>query len=341
MRGLAPPNPAPLTVLRWGQAEYERDLPLDDGDETGGIAAAGPSLRPRLPPGARLRVAELGDAAPLESADVLVVPSLQRVTRAHVARLVAPRGRCMLVLTTTSGFDHVDVDALRDAGIPCARLPLVRRDAVVETTLGMILALTRRFGHFDVAAREGRWARAELPALGATLLGTVGVVGAAGVIGSRMCAVLEALGARVLRCDPRLPGSEPFDALLAESDVVTLHCALTDATRDLVDAHARAWIRPSAVLVNTARGPSVDVGAALAALREGRLGGLGLDVYPREPAALAELRHPGAILLPHAAGWHPGLGALVAEGIAHAVGALARGEAIPFALEASDGGRAR
>lgn len=325
-----------LTVLRWGQAEYERDLPLDDGGTTGEVEPARAG-RHRLPPGAYLRLAELGDAAPLEDADVLVVPSLQRVTRAHVARLVAPRGRCKLVLTTTSGFDHVDVEALRDAGIPAARLPLVRRDAVVETTLGMILALTRRFGHFDVAAREGRWARAELPALGATLLGTVGVVGAAGVIGTRMCAVLEALGARVLRCDPRLPDGRSLDTLLAESDVLTLHCALTPATRDLVDARALARMRPGAVLVNTARGPSVNVEAAIAALREGRLAGLGLDVYPREPADLAGVRHPGAILLPHAAGWHPCLGDLVAEGIACAVGALARGEPIPFALD--DGAR--
>lgn len=337
-----PDDPAlrTLTVLRWGQAEYERDLALDDGTQAGAGAPAH-SGRPRLPAGARLHVAELGDAAPLEDADVLVVPSLQRVTRAHVARLVAPRGRCRLVLTTTSGFDHVDVDALRDAGIPCARLPLVRRNAVVETAVGMILALTRRFGPFDVAAREGRWARAELPALGATLLGTVGVVGAAGVIGSRMCAVLEALGARVLRCDPRLQDGAPLDRLLSESDVLTLHCSLTPATRDLVDARALARMRPGAVLVNTARGPSVDVAAAHAALREGRLGGLGLDVYPREPAALADLRHPGAILLPHAAGWHPRLGDLVAEGIARAVGALARGEAIPFAVEAEDNGGER
>jgi D-3-phosphoglycerate dehydrogenase len=303
-----------VNVLRWGAAEYERDV------------------SPTLPPGMRFATAPLGDAAPIEHADVLVVPSLQRVTAAHVARLAPPRGRCRLVLTTTSGFDHVDTDALARAGIACARMPLVRRDAVVETALGMILALTRRFGPLDDAAAEGRWARAALPELGATLLGTVGVVGAAGVIGARMCAVLEALGATVLRCDPRLPDGLPLATLLARSTVLTLHCELTPATRGLLDARAIATLPRGAVLVNTARGALVDVDAAMSALREGHLAGVGLDVFPAEPAPLAALRHPRAILTPHAAGWHPALGARVTEGIEAALRALHAGEAVPWTL---------
>jgi phosphoglycerate dehydrogenase-like enzyme len=303
-----------MNVLRWGQAEYER------------------GFAPALPDGWKVDVAPLGDHAPLEEADVLVVPSLQRVNAAHVARLVAPVGRCRLVLTTTSGFDHVDTDALTRAGLPCARLPLARRDAVVETTLGMILALTRRFGDLDAAAAEARWARKELPEVGARLLGTVGVVGAAGVIGARVASVLEALGANVLRCDPRLSNAVPLGELLATSDVVTLHCALTDQNARLVDVDALRHMRPGAILVNTARGPLVDVEAASAALRDGHLGGLGLDVFPSEPARLDLLRHPRAILTPHAAGWHPGLGAAIAEGVGRAVAALASGETVPWTL---------
>jgi D-3-phosphoglycerate dehydrogenase len=303
-----------MNVLRWGAAEYERDV------------------SPALPTGVRFATAPLGDAAPIEDADVLVVPSLQRVTAAHVARLVPPRGRCRLVLTTTSGFDHVDTTALAAAGIPCARMPLVRRDAVVETTLGMILALTRRFGPLDHAAAEGRWARAALPEFGATLLGTVGVIGAAGVIGARVCAVLEALGAQVLRCDPRLPDGLPLASLLARSQVLTLHCELTPETRGMLDARAIAALPRGAVLVNTARGPLVDVDAAMGALHDGHLAGVGLDVFPKEPAPLAALRHPRAILTPHAAGWHPDLGKRVTEGIEAAVRALDEGRDAPWIL---------
>jgi phosphoglycerate dehydrogenase-like enzyme len=299
-------------VLRWGQAEYER------------------GLAPRLPDGVVLRTAPLGDDAPLEDADVLVVPSLQRVEARHVPRLVPPHGRCRLVLTTTSGFDHVDVNALRAAGIACARMPLVRRDAVVQTTLGMILSLTRRFGLLDLAAAEGRWARAELPAIGAVNLGTVGVVGAAGVIGSRMCVALDALGARVLRCDPALSDGVPLAELLAASDVVTLHCALDDHNARLIDGPALSRMRPGAVLVNTARGRLVDLEVALRALHDRRLGGLGLDVFPREPADLAALRDPRVIVTPHAAGWHPGLGEAVSEGMGVAVEALLAGGPVPW-----------
>jgi phosphoglycerate dehydrogenase-like enzyme len=287
-----------MVVLRWGQAEYERE-PL-----------AG------MPDGVRV-VTVAGEAAPLEEADVVVVPSVTRVTAAHVPRL----RRCRLVLTTTSGFDHVDVDALSEAGIACARMPLVRRDAVVETALGMILALTRRLGPLQAAARDGRWERARLHEYGARLIGRVAVVGM-GVIGTRMAEVLGALGAEVVpvrRGDPI-----PLDA-----DVVTLHCSYEPANRHLVDPLA---LPPGAVLVNTARGKLLDVPRAVEAVRAGHLAGVGLDVFEQEPADLAALAHPGVLLTPHAAGWHPRLGALVSEGAATAVRALLAGEAVPFSV---------
>jgi phosphoglycerate dehydrogenase-like enzyme len=302
-----------LTVLRWGQAEYERAWLADAP----------------FPVGTRVLTAPLGDTAPLEEADVVVVPSLQRVTAAHVPRL----RRCRPVLTSTSGFDHVDVTAVRAAGIACARLPLARRDAVVESALGMILALTRRIAPMQEAARAGRWEREALPEWGASLLGTVGVIGADGVIGRRMCHVLRALGARVLACDPALgPDAVSLQDLLSHSDVVTLHCALTHETERLIDADALARLRRGAVLVNTARGRLVDVGAAEAAVRAGHLAGLGLDVFPTEPAPLAELAHPRVLLTPHAAGWHPGLGDAVRDGVVEAVRALNEGRPVPFSL---------
>ncbi len=299
-----------LTLLRWGTAEYER------GPLTG------------LPEGVDV-VTAAGSEAPLEEADVLVVPSKARVDAAVVRRL----GRCRLVITTTSGHDHLDLAALAEAGIVASRLPLARRDAVVETALGMILALTRRFGPMQAAAREGRWDRARLAEYGATGLGTVAVVGV-GVIGSRMCTVLDALGATVLRVDPRLPDGVPLAEALARADVVTLHCSLNPGNVGLIGPAALDALRPGAVLVNTARGRLVDVEAAMAAVRSGHLAGLGLDVFPAEPAELAGWAAPNILLTPHAAGWHPRLGEALAAGVAAAVRAVMAGEPVPYALQA-------
>ena len=295
-----------MKLLRWGWSEYES-----------------PEL-PGLPPGVEA-VAVAGPEAPLEDADVLVVPSTVRVDRAAVARLT----RCRLVVTTTSGFDQIDLPALRHAGIACARLPLARRDAVVETTLGMTLSLSRRLGRFQEAARAGRWERARLREYGAGLLGTVGVVGV-GVIGARMVEVLEAVGARVLRCDPILPNGASLQQVLHESDVVTLHCELTAANRGMIGRAEIAAMRTGALLVNTARGALVDVDAAVAAVHERRLAGLGLDVFPEEPTDLSHYAEPRILVTPHAAGWHPELGAKIAEGVVEAVRAWMDGREVPF-----------
>jgi D-3-phosphoglycerate dehydrogenase len=297
-----------MRLVRWGWSEYET-----------------PNV-PGLPAGVELVIAE-GASAPLESADMLVVPSTVRVDAAAVRRL----GRCRLVLTTTSGFDQLDLDALASAGIAVARLPLPRRDAVVESALGMMLALTRRLGRFQQAAVENRWERPRLADYGATLLGTVGVVGV-GVIGTRMVEVLETLGARVLRCDPLLADGVSLDELLAASDVVTLHCELTAENRGMIGAREIARMRRGAVLVNTARGKLVDVDAAVAAIRSGQLAGLGLDVFPKEPTDLDRYADPRIFVTPHAAGWHPALGEKIVEGIVEAASALVQGREIPFVV---------
>jgi D-3-phosphoglycerate dehydrogenase / 2-oxoglutarate reductase len=295
-----------MKVLRWGWSEYES-----------------PDL-PGLPAGVEA-VARAGATAPLEEADVLVVPSTVRVDAAATERL----RRCKLVVTTTSGFDRIDLVALRRAEILCARLPLARRDAVVETTLGMILSLTRRLGRFQEAARAGRWERPRLADYGATLIGTVGVVGV-GVIGSRVAELLAALGARVLRCDPILADGVSLQRLLSESTVVTLHCELTPSNRGMIGRTEIRAMPRGAVLVNTARGALLDVDAAIEAVDDGHLAGLGLDVFPEEPTDLSRYAGPRVLVTPHAAGWHPGLGAKIAEGVVEAVRALKEGREVPF-----------
>jgi phosphoglycerate dehydrogenase-like enzyme len=297
-----------MKLVRWGWSEYET-----------------PRI-PGLPAGVEM-IAVAGPAAPLGEADVLVVPSTVRVDAEAVGRL----RRCRLALTTTSGFDQLDLEALRRAGIPAARLPLARRDAVVETALGMMLSLTRRLGRFQEAARAGRWERPRLAEYGATLLGTVGVVGV-GVIGRRMVEVLGGLGAPVLRCDPLLEDGLPLEKVLRESDVVTLHCDLAPANHGLIDRARVRSLRPGAVLVNTARGALLDAAAALEAVHDGHLAGLGLDVFPVEPADLEPYDDPRVLVTPHAAGWHPALGVRISEGIVDAVRALLEGREVPFRI---------
>jgi D-3-phosphoglycerate dehydrogenase len=301
-----------LTLLRWGVAEYEQGAltHLPDGVEV--VTSAGPD-------------------APLEDADVLVVPSTRRVDTAAVKRL----RRCRLVITSTSGHDHLDLAALEGAGIIASRLPLARRDAVVETALGMILSLTRRLIPFQAAAFEGRWERARLAEYNATRLGVVAVVGV-GVIGARMVEVLAALGAEVVAIDPRLPGSPSLMEVLPRADVVTLHCSLGPSSVGLIGADELAAMKPGSILVNTARGRLVDVEGAVAAVRAGHLGGLGLDVFPREPAPIERWAAPNVLLLPHAAGWHPGLGRAISEGVGAAVRALRAGEPVPFRVHPGD-----
>ncbi len=276
--------------------------------------------------GKRVQVLEDGS-----DAEVLVTTSNLRIDRPLLDRHPSAR----LVLTTTSGTDHLDLDALRDRGIAAARLPEARRDAVVENSLALALAGLHRLGTLRDRAVAGRWARAELPALGPRNLrgARVGIVGL-GVIGRRMAEVAALLGAEVWGLDPAglPPGVRPASLrALVGCDVLSLHCSLTDSSRDLVDAELLGHAR-DLVLINTARGRLLDVSAAVAALDDGRLAFLGVDVFPEEPwPALADVgTRPDLVFLPHAAGFHRGLPQQVREGLDRAVCAWLAGDGLPY-----------
>lgn len=300
---------------RWGRSSYERGADL---------AAERQALEPWV---------EI--APPGQDAEILSVGSKVRVDRAFLERTPSAR----LVITTTSGYDHLDLGLLAERGIAAARLPEARRDAVVETTLAMLLGGLRGITALQAEARAGRWARGILPELGLRVVAgrRIAVVGL-GVIGRKLASILSAMGAEVHGLDPAgLPpgvrGGE-IDALLAGSDALTLHCDLNPGTRGLISAERLARARPGLVLVNTARGALVDVPAALDALRAGRLGGLGLDVFPVEPwpdlPLVAEL--PGLVLTPHAAGWHLDLPLRLREGLATAVSAWVEDRPVPYRI---------
>ncbi|MCB9680302.1 MAG: hydroxyacid dehydrogenase [Alphaproteobacteria bacterium] len=308
-------------VLRWGRSAYETD------DDLAREAADARAL------GLSWRVETRRDVPPadLDTADVLVVTSKVKVT----ADVVAAFGGA-LVVATTSGVDHVDLAACARRGVRVARSPLARRDAVVDHALASLIALMRCLPDQVDAAAAGRWTRGDLPALAPRGLhgATVAVVGY-GVIGRRMAAVLDALGARVVAVDPHVEATEhprlPLHDALSQADAVTLHCALTPSSRDLVDAGALARLPAHAVVVNTARGEVLDVPAAVRAVRSGALRGLSVDVFAREPwPDLVDGDHPHVWFTPHAAGFTHDLGARVADSVGAALRAWVAGATLPF-----------
>jgi D-3-phosphoglycerate dehydrogenase len=208
------------------------------------------------------------------------------------------------VATATVGFDHIDLEAAEARGVAVVSVPDYCTQEVADHTLALLLALVRGVVALDRDVRRGGWnARAAGPLRTLTEL-RVGIVGL-GRIGGAVATRLLALGAEVWANDvlPVARDSVRFvelDELLAECDAVTLHVPLTRETRGLIGRAELASMKPDALLVNTSRGAVVDVGAVLAALRGGKLGGAALDVLPQEPPPTAPIA-PNLVLTPHAA----------------------------------------
>ena len=309
------------SLSRWGRSSYETDAD---------VAAEAAALDPLV----ELRGIE-------HDAEILVVTSQVRVDGAMLAQ--APSAR--LVITTTSGYDHLDRVALMARDVLAARLPMARRDAVVEASLELLIGGLRQSAWLHAEAQAGRWARSRLPSLGIrTLRGaTVAVVGL-GVIGAQMVAVLDALGAHVLGVDPHTPAPPgvarvSLTEALSQADAVTAHCLLTGDTRLLLDRPTLAAARPGLVVVNTARGDVLDLDAAIDLLDHGHLGALGVDVFPREPypGLARSAEHTGLRFTPHAAGYHDGLAAAVRSGLVETVSAWAAGTSLPFGVPGVSG----
>jgi phosphoglycerate dehydrogenase-like enzyme len=178
--------------------------------------------------------------------------------------------------------------------------------AVPELTLGMIIALTRNFGPEDAAVRAGGWQHTIGPGLAGTTLGIVGL----GRLGVPVATLAQAFGMAVIAWSPNLTQERaaPHHVravskhdLFTDSDVITIHMPLSDASQGIVGADEFALMKPTAYLVNTSRGPIVDEAALVDALRERRIAGAGLDVYDIEPLPTDHpLRSlPNTLLLPH------------------------------------------
>jgi len=210
-----------------------------------------------------------------------------------------------LLITTGARNRAVDLEACAERGITVCGTPSFAHPTV-DLTWGLILSLMRRIPEQERALREGRWQ----VALGSTLEGkTLGVIGL-GNLGSRVAKLGAAFGMQVIAWSQNLTeekaaaaGARRVDkqTLLREADVVTLHLILSERSRGTIGAAELALMKPAAVLVNTSRGPLVDQAALIAALKEGRIAGAGLDVFDQEPLPPGHpiLSAPNTVLTPH------------------------------------------
>lgn len=202
-----------------------------------------------------------------------------------------------IVANYAVGVNNVDLDAARRRGVVIANTPDVLTRATAELAIGLMLALMRRIVEGDRLVRRGdRWEFSLEFMLGSSLEGKELLVVGPGRIGRATARLAEAFGAR-----PSFAGrSDDLRSLLGGADVVSLHVPLTPQTTHLIGAAELAAMRPTAILVNTARGPVVDERALVRALREGELGGAALDVFEREPEVEEGLLdRDDVVLTPH------------------------------------------
>ncbi len=214
--------------------------------------------------------------------------------------------RCRLVHKLGAGVNTIDVETASRRGIAVANMPGANAASVAEGALLLMLAALRRLPELDRATRAGRGWPSD-PSLGETVRdiggATVGLIGY-GNIAKRVETIVAAMGADVVHTstgDDGHPGWRSLPDLLAASDIVSLHLPLTAQTSNLLDAAALALMRPSAVIVNTSRGPIIDEKALVDALRGGRLAAAGLDVFAVEPVAADNplLSLDNVVLTPH------------------------------------------
>lgn len=205
-----------------------------------------------------------------------------------------PRLRFIGELAT--GYNNIDIEAARRRGIVVSNVPAYSGDSVAQTVFALLLELTNRVGRYDASVRAGDWASCvdfsytlgpitELAGL------TMGIYGL-GNIGSKVAAVAHALGMRVVSSTSK-PATDiasyvekmPFEQMVSQADVISINAPLTPANRGLFSADVFSRMKPTALLINTARGPIVDEAALADALRSGKIAGAGLDVLAVEPPA--------------------------------------------------------
>jgi D-3-phosphoglycerate dehydrogenase len=263
--------------------------PSGPAEELEALAAAGHDVvigRPLDMPGRRAYgEAELAEAC--RDADVVLASHLETISAAVLES--APRLR--LVIVPFIGTDKIDIPAASRLGILVANSPTAENFvAVAEATVGVILMLLKRIKHNEAKLRRGEWAKRE--DRGDFLFGkTVGLIGL-GRIGTHVSRRLAGWDVRLIAADPYVAADRAaklgvtlvdLPALLAEADIVSLHCTLTEETRHLIGEKELRRMKPTALLVNTARGEVVDEEAVARALNEQWIAGAAVDAFVKEP----------------------------------------------------------
>ena len=216
-----------------------------------------------------------------------------------------------VIVQGTSGLDNIDHSAATERGVTILGNPGGNANAVAELVIGQMIALTRTLRRYDDDVHSGVWSRDDCGTrreLSGYRLGIVGL----GRVGRIVARLAAGFGMMPLALDPYLDDEEiarrgahkaaSLEALLRRSDVVTLHVPLTPETRGMIGARELALLPSGAFLINTSRGPVVDLDALLAAIESNALGGAALDVFPDEPPRRGWTRDPRLLLTPHIAG---------------------------------------
>jgi D-3-phosphoglycerate dehydrogenase len=243
-------------------------------------------------------------------ADVVVV-NMVKMDENIISRLE----NCKVIIRHGVGYDNVDVDACTKHGIIFAYQPSYCMEDVAEHAMMLILACARKLLEgrkiLQESVERGEWDFSELPPIHRMEGKTLGVVGT-GRIGSIVCKRMKGFGFNVIACDPYLSDEQraaigvyfvDLEPLLSDSDFVSIHTPLNDETKDIVNAETLGLMKPTAYLINTARGPLVDVDALAEALQNKKIAGAAIDVYGLEPPppSFPLLGMDNVILTPHMA----------------------------------------
>ena len=247
-------------------------------------------------------------ARAIAGAEVVLVNKL-RLTR----EILEGAPNLKLIALAATGTNNVDLDAARERGVAVCNLRDYCTASVVQHVFGVLLLLTQKLREYDALVRSGAWQRGEqfclldypIRELTGRKLGIVGY----GTLGRGVARAAQVFGLEVLVANrpggDRTPGRVDLDELLPQVDVLSLHCPLSPATTGLIGVRQLGFMKPDAVLVNTARGALIDSQALADALRAGRLGGAAIDVLPQEPPVdgnpLLAGDIPNLIVTPHIA----------------------------------------
>ncbi|MEX2425808.1 MAG: phosphoglycerate dehydrogenase [Thermomicrobiaceae bacterium] len=239
----------------------------------------------------------------IKDADGLIT-GLEPVT----PRVLQNANRLKVISAGGVGYDHIDVEAATERGIAVCNCAGCNNRSVAELAFGMMLSLSRQIFQSDRAMRNGEWARFTGPELWGKTIGIIGL----GRVGKSVSQLAKGFGMRILATDVAWDityadehgiSYVPLDRLLRESDYVTVHTPLTPWTHNMIDERAIELMKPSAYLINTARGPIVKEEALCDALKKNRIAGAGLDVFKVEPTNdCAFVEFDNVIITPHIGG---------------------------------------